>query len=70
MVLLTERYGESRKELLQYCCNPAWMKRGGLIPWNVTVICETFKTSWQMGKHLVNGELENHAVSMQFLSDQ
>ena len=27
--------------LLQYCSNPAWTKRGGLIPWNVTVICKS-----------------------------
>ena len=42
MALLRERYAESRKELLPYCCNVAWTKNGGLNPWNVTAICEMF----------------------------
>ena len=60
MVLLRERYAESRKELLQYCCNQAWMKHGGQIPWSVIAICETFKTSCLTGKDLLNGDLVNH----------
>ena len=36
------------------------MKKGGLILWNATAICEMSKTSWQMGKHFLNGDLENH----------
>ena len=36
------------------------MKNGGLILWNAIVICEMSKTSWQMGKHLMSGDLENH----------
>ena len=36
------------------------MKNVGLILWNVTAICEMFKTSWQMGKHLMKDDLENH----------
>ena len=50
MVLPRERYAELRKELLHFCCNQAWNKNGGRIPWNITAICEMFKTSWQMGK--------------------
>ena len=29
MVLLREQYAESRRERLQCCCNPTWMKSGG-----------------------------------------
>ena len=36
------------------------MKNGGLILWSVTAICEMFKNSWQMGKHLANGDLDNY----------
>ena len=50
MVLLIEQYTESRKELMQNCCNSAWTKSGGLIPWTVTVTCETCKTSCRTGK--------------------
>ena len=31
------------------------MKNGGLIPWTVTAICETFRISCLMGRHLVRG---------------
>ena len=40
------------------------MKNGGLIPWNVIVICEAFKTSCRTGKHLVNGDWEKHSVGI------
>ena len=60
MVLLRDRHAELKKELLQCCHNPVWTKNGGLILWNVTVTCETFKTSWRMGKHLTKGDSENH----------
>ena len=53
MVLLREQNAESRKELLQHCCNPAWMKNGGLIPWNATVIFERFQTSYRTRKHFL-----------------
>ena len=43
------------------CYDPAWMKNGGLILWNATAFCEVFKTSWQMGEHLMKGDLENHS---------
>ena len=36
------------------------MKSGGLILWNAIAICEMSKTSWRMGKHVTNGDLENH----------
>ena len=45
---------------LQYCCNQVWMKIGGRIPWNVIVICETFKISCLMGRLHTKGVLENH----------
>ena len=39
----------------------AWMKHGRLVPWTVTVTCETSKTSWQMGQHFANGDLESRS---------
>ena len=36
------------------------MKNGGLILWNAIAVCEMSKTSWQMGNHLANGDLDNH----------
>ena len=36
------------------------VKNGKLILWNAVAVCEVFKTSWQMGEHLMNGDLENH----------
>ena len=37
------------------------MKNGGLILWHAVVICEEMsKTSWQMGKLLMNDGWENH----------
>ena len=50
MGLLREQYAEWKKVRLEYCCNQVWMKNGGQIPWNVLLICETFKTSCLMGK--------------------
>ena len=35
------------------------MKNGGLIVRNAIIICEMCETSWQMGKHHMNGDLEN-----------
>ena len=52
MALLKERYAELKKGRLLCCRNLAWMKNGGLIPWSAIAICEMFKTSWQMEKHL------------------
>ena len=43
--------------------NQDWMKNGGLIPGNATAICETSKPSWQTGKHLLKGDLENHLMA-------
>ena len=36
------------------------MKNGGRILWNAIAICEVSKTSWQMGEHLMHGDLEDH----------
>ena len=36
------------------------MKIGGQIPWNATLICETFKISYLMGKHHMTDVLGNH----------
>ena len=52
MVLLREWYAELKKGLLLCCSNVAWMNSGGLILSNITTICETFKTSYQTGKHV------------------
>ena len=48
---LKERDAESKKELLQYCYNPAWMKNGGRI----------LRFSCLMGKHFTNGNSANHS---------
>ena len=61
-----EPYAEKRKRRLLYCCNEAWMKSGGLILWNAIAICEMSKTSWRMGKHVTNGDLENHLKARSF----
>ena len=50
MGLLKEQCAESRTGHLLYCYSPTWMKNCGLILWNATVICETFKTSLADGK--------------------
>ena len=36
------------------------MKNGGRIPWSDTAICETYKISCLMGRHLMRGGSENH----------
>ena len=50
MVLLKEQYAESRENLCKWCCNQAWTKNGGRIPWDVIAICGTYKTSFWDGK--------------------
>ena len=57
---------ELRKELLQCCCNQARTNNGGLIPWNAIPICETFEISYLMGKHLMNGDLENQSKGQKY----
>ena len=42
------------------------MKVGGLIQWNAIAIYEMFKTSWQMEKHLLKGDVENHLKDRSF----
>ena len=66
MVLLRERCAELKEGFLQYCCNPVWKKNGGRIPWSVTAICETYKISCLMGKHLMRGDSANHSTDPQF----
>ena len=44
VVLQKGQYAGWTKEHPRYCCKLVWMKHGGWIPWNVTVICATFKT--------------------------
>ena len=38
------------RHLLRCCCNQVWTMNAVRIPWNVTAICKTFKTSCLMGK--------------------
>ena len=38
----------------------------GLITWNAVDVCQTFKTSWQVGKHLRKGAPENHLKAWLF----
>ena len=42
------------------------MRSGERIPWSVTDICETFKTSCLMGKHITNGDSANHSKDFLF----
>ena len=42
MVLPKEWYAEKRRDI---SCNQAWMKNGGLIPWNAIATCKMLKTS-------------------------
>ena len=62
LVLRKQLFDDCKKVLQQYCYNQDWMKNGGLIPWNVTAICEMSKTSWQMGKHRMKGDFRNHLM--------
>ena len=61
MVLLQEQYAELQEGtspvLLQSSLDEKWW----LMLWNATAIFEMFKTSWQMGKHRVTGDLEPHS---------
>ena len=59
MVLLRERYAGLKKGRLLYSCNQVWI---GRIPWNVTAICETYKISCLMGKHLMKSDSANHSI--------
>ena len=54
-----------------FCCIAAiqvWMKVGGQIPWNVTLICDTFKISCLMGRRLVQDVLGNYLKDRLFHS--
>ena len=59
MALLREQYAELKKGPQLCCCNQVWMKNGGRSPWNVTAICEMFKISCLMRKHLTKDDLES-----------
>ena len=41
-------------------CNQVWMRNGGRILWNAAAICETFKISCLLGRHLMRGGSEYH----------
>ena len=58
MVLLNEQCAEWKKGHLLYCCYQVWMKIGGLIPWSVIAVCETFKISCLMERHHMKGGSE------------
>ena len=68
--LLREQYAEYEKGRLLYSCIQGWMKSGGLILWNAIAICEMFKISWQMGKHFMKDDSENHLKAWSFRSVQ
>ena len=70
MGLPKERYEECKKGRLLYCCNQAWMKNGGPILWNVTAICEKFKISCLMGRHLGKGGSGYHLKAQCFVVGQ
>ena len=46
------------------------MNNGGLVLWTAIAFCEMSKTSWQMGKLVMNGDLENHLKARLFLLEQ
>ena len=48
--------------LLQSGLDEKWWQ----IPWNVTAICETFKISCLMGRHLMSGGSEYHFKAQLF----
>ena len=61
---------ELRKGHLRFCCNQVWTKNGRRIPWNVTAICEAFKISGLMGRHLMRGVSEYHLKALFFLLER
>ena len=70
MGLPEEQCAEWKKGHMPYCCNQVWTKNGGRIPWNVTAICETFKISCLMVRHLVKGDSENHLTDKWYRLEQ
>ena len=61
MGLLREQYAEQKKGRLLYYCSLARMKNGAPILWRAVCVCDPFKISWQMGKHLMKDDAENHS---------
>ena len=45
-------------------------ENGGRIPWSVAAICETFKISCRMRRHLAKGDSENHSKVRSYRSEQ
>ena len=43
------------------------MTNGGRVPWNVTAICEMFRTDCVMAKHHMKGDLVNHPTDPCFI---
>ena len=63
----SETSGIADTAVRQQCCyNRGWMKNGGLLLWNAVAICEMTKTSWQLGRHFTNGDLENHSKARSY----
>ena len=58
MWLPKEQCAELRKGHLRCYCSQLSITNGGRIPWSVTAICETFKISRLMGKHITKGGSE------------
>ena len=46
------------------------MKNGGPVLWNAIAIYETFKISWQMGRHFMKDDSENHLMARIYRSVQ
>ena len=53
--------------IVRYCCNQVWTKNGGRILWSVTALCETFKTTCLMGKHLTNSGSANQLKANNYI---
>ena len=51
---------------LLYCCNRVYMKVGGQIPWNVTLVCETSQIYCLMGRRPMKDVLGNHLKDLLF----
>ena len=63
MGLQKEQCAEIRTGHLWSFCSPVWVTNGGRIPWNATAICETFKISCLLGRHLMKGGSEDHLTN-------
>ena len=66
MGLLKEPFAKLKKGHLRFCCNQVWMKIRGRVPWNVSAICEIFRTDCLMGEPRTKGDLVNHLKDRSF----